>query len=73
MKQVKRTLALLLVLVTLMGLMACSAKQETTATAPEATPTPALDAEAAPEEKVTLTITSWFPAENQGQIYMDAW
>ncbi len=73
MKQVKRTLALLLVLVTLMGLMACSAKQETTATAPEATPTPALDAEAAPEEKVTLTITSWFTAENQGQIYMDAW
>ena len=69
MKQFKKMLALLLVLVIALGLVACGTNQE--APAPEAVPVP--EAAPAPDEKVTLTITSWFTAENQGQIYMDAW
>lgn len=83
MKQLKKTLALLLSLLLILSFAACTAKQETTEPddTPAAEPAPETEdkaneeetEEAPAEEKVTLTITSWFTAENQGQIYMDAW
>ena len=81
MKHGKRILALILALICLLMLAACAANSQTSAAESAKTDVPeaAGQTEAAPEqtaaaeEPVTLTITSWFTAENQGQIYMDAW
>ena len=71
----KKLAALFLAVVMLFALVACGQQAAPAAEAPAAE-APAAEAPAAEPvsgEKVTLTVTSWFTAENQGQVYMDAW